>query len=83
MCSDHPAPIGREAEDGELVTTGQAPGGRQMWYEVTRTTSLHTKGQQQRRVEEWAYGQWYSGNPCYKAGTSIMTQLVRRGFEPR
>ena len=30
------------------------PGGRQMWYEVIRTTSLHTQGQHQRRVE-WAF----------------------------
>jgi hypothetical protein len=33
-CSDHAGPIGGEAEDAEL------PGGRQMWYEVIRTTSL-------------------------------------------
>jgi hypothetical protein len=34
--SDHPGPIGREEEDVTL------PGMRQMWYEVIRTTSLHT-----------------------------------------
>jgi hypothetical protein len=34
--SDHPGPIRRGEEDAEF------PGGRQMWHEVIRTTSLHT-----------------------------------------
>ena len=34
--SDHPGPIRRVEEDAEF------PGGRQMWPEVIRTTSLHT-----------------------------------------
>jgi hypothetical protein len=40
---------------------------RQMCYEVIRITSLHTKGQLQRRVE-WSYGQWYSGKPPLQSG---------------
>jgi hypothetical protein len=54
--------------DREGVGRCGTPGGRQMWYEVIRTTSLHTKGQHQRRVE-WAVVFWEK--PCYKAGTSI------------
>ncbi len=36
--SDHPDPIRRVEEDAEFS------GGRQMWYEVICTTSLHTIG---------------------------------------
>ena len=38
-----------------------------MWHEVSRTTSLHTKGQHQKRVE-WAFGKWYSRKTLLQSG---------------